>query len=127
MMSLLACPFKDSRSVKQRFGDYPNNITAFSAIDACLIVIAAQGEDTWEGTYVTGIRSSLTRSATQRMALSSCLSRLDLLSDGIDKALIGEAGGLPLQYIHPGLRGGNYTFANQKSNLHSSGSFGERR
>lgn len=66
MMSLLACPFKDFRSVKQRFGDYPNNITAFSAIDACLIVIAAQGEDTWEGTYVTGIRSSLTGSAIRR-------------------------------------------------------------
>jgi len=32
-MGQMACA---SRSVKQRFGDFPNNIRAFSAIDACL-------------------------------------------------------------------------------------------
>ena len=38
-MGQMACA---SRSVKQRFGDFPNNIRAFSAIDACLTIICGQ-------------------------------------------------------------------------------------
>lgn len=122
-----------SRSVKQRFGDFPNNIRAFSAIDACLSIIAARGEDTVfdtlfdisrylqyrdsllmdkvafaeNGTYFLSLPSSA------QVVLSDGTAPSPAKADSVDKTLIGEAGGIALQYIQTCMAG--TTLAGQKS------------
>lgn len=122
-----------SRSVKQRFGDFPNNIRAFSAIDACLSIIAARGEDTVfdtlfdisrylqyrdsllmdkvafaeNGTYFLSLPSSA------QVVLSDGTAPSPAKADSVDKTLIGEAGWIALQYIQTCMAG--TTLAGQKS------------
>ena len=122
-----------SRSVKQRFGDFPNNIRAFSAIDACLSIIAARGEDTVFDTVFDiarylNYRDSLLMDKVAfaengpfflalpsgaPVLLSNGTVPSPAKADSVDKTLIGEAGGLALQYIQTCM--GGTTLAGQKS------------
>jgi hypothetical protein len=108
-----------SRSVRLRYNDFPNNLRSLSAIDAALNIMVARGEDNHFDTlmnvpaYLTYRESLLedkiayaengvfllTLPAGVRVVLSDGSSAEVSRADDVNKTLIGDCGGVCLQYI----------------------------